>query len=255
MDVGQTLTGAMPEDHFDEDVASGYDQSDEPEFDPAVISQTVDFLAALAGDGPALELAIGTGRLALPLAARGVAVSGIDLSEAMVRRLRAKEGGKAIPVAMGDIATTVVEGAGTFSLAYLVYNTIENLTTQAGQVAAFRNAARHLRPGGAFVIECVIPDLRRLAEGTTAVVFAMGERHWGIDEYDVANQGLVSHHFNVVDGRVEYGAWPFRYVWPAELDLMAELAGLRLAERWAGWNRAPFTSDSRGHVSVWRKPG
>ena len=244
----------MLEDHFGEDVASRYDQSDEPEFDPAVIAQTVEFLAALAGEGPALELAIGTGRIALPLAARGVAVHGIDLSRAMVKRLRAKSGGKAIAVAIGDISSTEVDGAGSFSLAYLLYNTIENLTTQAAQVAAFRNAARHLRAGGSFVIECTIPDLRRLPEGATAVVFAMGERHWGIDEYDVARQGLVSHHFNVVDGKVEYGAWPFRYVWPAELDLMAELAGLRLHERWAGWDHEPFTNDSRKHVSVWRKP-
>jgi len=242
--------------HFGEDVASHYDESDEPEFDPAVIEATVDFLADLAGEGPALELAIGTGRIALPLAARGIEVHGIDLSAAMVGRLRAKPGGRDIPVAIGDFSTTALDGlVGRCSLVYLVYNTIENLTTQAAQVEAFRNAARHLRPGGAFVIECTVPDLRRLPEGATAVVFAIGERHWGIDEYDVANQGLVSHHFNVVDGRVEYGAWPFRYVWPAELDLMAQLAGLRLRDRWAGWGREPFTSESRKHVSVWELPG
>jgi SAM-dependent methyltransferase len=238
--------------HFGEDVASQYDDSTEPEFDPRVIAATVDFLVGLAGDGRALELAIGTGRIALPLAARGVPVAGIDLSRPMVARLRAKPGAEAIEVAIGDYSTTLVEGE--FSLVYLLYNTIENLTTQAAQVAAFRNAARHLRQGGCFVIECVIPDLRRLPEGATAVVFDIGERHWGIDEYDVANQGLISHHFTVVDGRVEYGAWPFRYVWPAELDLMAEMAGLRLRERWSGWSREPFTSDSRRHVSVWEKP-
>jgi SAM-dependent methyltransferase len=243
----------MPEDHFGEDVASRYDESDEPEFDPAVIAQTVDFLAGFATNGRALEFAIGTGRIALPLAERGVDVHGIDLSTAMVARLRAKPGGARLPVHIGDFSTTVVDGE--FSLVYLVYNTIENVTTQAGQVAAFRNAARHLAPGGAFVIECLMPELRRLPEGATAVVFDIGERHWGIDEYDVANQGLVSHHFNVVDGNVEYGAWPFRYVWPAELDLMAELAGLRLRERWGGWKREPFTSDSRKHISVWEKPG
>jgi len=242
----------MPEDHFGEDVASQYDDSDEPEFDPAVIAQTVDFLAGLAADGPALEFAIGTGRIALPLAQRGVEVHGIDLSTAMVARLRAKPDGAGLPVAIGDFSTTRVDGE--FSLVYLLYNTIENVTTQAGQVAAFRNAARHLRPGGVFVIECLMPDLRRLPEGATAVVFDIGERHWGIDEYDVANQGLISHHFNVVDGKVEYGAWPFRYVWPAELDLMAELAGLRLRERWGGWQREPYTSDSRKHISVWEKP-
>ena len=240
-------------DHFGEDVARQYDDSAEPEFDPAVIATTVDFLAGLAGDGRVLEFAIGTGRIALPLAARGVSVAGIDLSSAMVARLRAKPGGQSIPVEIGDVSTTVIDGE--FSLVYLVYNTIENLTTQAGQVAAFRNAARHLRPGGVFVIECLMPELRRLPEGATAVVFDIGERHWGIDEYDVANQGLVSHHFNVVDGRVEYGAWPFRYVWPAELDLMAELAGLRLRERWGGWAREPFASESRKHISVWEKPG
>jgi SAM-dependent methyltransferase len=240
------------EEHFGEDVARFYDESDEPEFDPAVIAATVDLLAGLAADGPALELAIGTGRIALPLAARGVEVHGIDLSTAMVRRLRAKPGGDRIPVAIGDFTSTRVDGA--FSLVYLVYNTIENVTTQAGQVEAFRNAARHLAPGGVFLIECNIPDLRRLAEGTTAVVFALGDRHWGIDEYDVANQGLVSHHFEVRGDRVEYGAWPFRYDWPAELDLMAELAGLRLRARWSGWGREPFTSDSRKHISVWERP-
>jgi SAM-dependent methyltransferase len=239
-------------EHFGEDVARFYDDSDEPEFDPAVIAATVDRLVALAGDGPALELAIGTGRIALPLAQRGVEVAGIDLSEAMVRRLRAKPGGDRIAVTIGDFTTTRVDGS--FSLVYLVYNTISNVTTQAGQVEAFRNAARHLAAGGAFLIECGIPDLRRLPEGSTSVVFALGERHWGIDEYDVANQGLISHHFDARDRRVEYGAWPFRYVWPAELDLMAELAGLRLRERWSGWDREPYTSDSRKHVSVWEKP-
>ena len=242
----------MPQDHFGEDVASQYDDSDEPEFDPAMIARTVDFLAGLATNGRALEFAIGTGRIALPLAERGIEVHGVDLSSAMVARLRAKPGGQSVPVVIGDFSTTTVPGV--FSLIYLVYNTIENVTTQAGQVAAFRNAARHLVPGGVFVIECLMPELRRLPEGATAVVFDIGQRHWGIDEYDVANQGLISHHFNVVDGRVEYGAWPFRYVWPAELDLMAELAGLRLRERWGGWNREPFTSDSRKHVSVWEKP-
>jgi SAM-dependent methyltransferase len=242
----------VPEDQFGEDVASQYDDSDEPEFDPEVIASTVDFLAPLATNGRALEFAIGTGRIALPLAERGIDVRGIDLSPAMVARLRAKRGGTAIPVAIGDFSTIRVDG--DVSLIYLLYNTIENVTTQDGQVAAFRNAAHHLAPGGVFVIECVIPDLRRLPEGATAVVFDIGERHWGIDEYDVANQGLISHHFTVVEGRVEYGAWPFRYVWPAELDLMAELAGLRLLERWSGWKREPFTSESRKHVSVWDKP-
>lgn len=241
------------EEHFGEDVASVYDESDEPEFGVEEIAATVDLLAELAGTGAALEFAIGTGRVALPLAERGVEVRGIDLSPAMVRRLRAKPGAERIPVTIGDFTTTRLQG-GPCSLVYLVYNTIENVTTQAGQVEAFRNAARHLAPGGVFLIECAIPDLRRLAEGTTGVVFALGDRHWGIDEYDVANQGLISHHFEVRGDRVEYGAWPFRYVWPAELDLMAEIAGMRLRDRWSGWRREPFTSDSRKHISVWEKP-
>jgi SAM-dependent methyltransferase len=186
----------------------------------------------------------------LVFAERGLRVHGIDISPTVLDQLHAK--GSSVTTTRGDYTTTAVEGA--FSLVYLVYNTIENVTTQAGQVEAFRNAARHLAPGGVFLIECNIPDLRRLAEGTTAVVFALGDRHWGIDEYDVANQGLVSHHFEVRGDRVEYGAWPFRYVWPAELDLMAELAGLRLRARWSGWGREPFTSDSRKHISVWERP-
>ena len=206
----------------------------------------------LAGDGHALELGIGTGRIAVPLAARGVEVHGIDLSRAMVERLRAKPGGEGIPVTIGDFATAKADG--TFRLAYLVYNTIMNLTTQAAQVACFRNVAAHLEPGGCFVIEVMVPDLRRLPPGERFVVFDGSETHWGIDEYDVANQGLISHHFEVRGGDVEKSSVPFRYVWPAELDLMAELAGMRFRERWAGWGREPFTSESRQHVSVWEKP-
>ena len=166
--------------------------------------------------------------------------------------MRAKPGGDAIPVAFGDMATTTVEG--TFAVVYLVFNTIMNLTTQAAQVACFRNAASHLEPGGRFVIEVLIPDLRRLPPGERHVVFAASPTHWGIDEYDVVNQGLVSHHFTVADGGIELDSMPFRYVWPAELDLMAELAGMRLRDRWAGWDGEPFTSESRSHVSVWEKP-
>jgi SAM-dependent methyltransferase len=221
-------------------------------FDPAVVGPTVDFLADLAGSGRALELGIGTGRIALPLAERGVPVHGIELSRAMAARLRAKPGGEGIGVTIGDFSTTAVDG--TFSLAYLVFNTIGNLTTQAAQVACFRNAAVHLEPGGCFVIEVGIPELQRLPPGETMRVFDAGQRHWGVDEYDVACQGLTSHHFELVDGRFERHSLPFRYVWPAELDLMAELAGMRLRERWSGWKREPFTSDSRKHVSVWEKP-
>ena len=239
--------------YFDEPVAVRYDDSTGDEFDPATIARTVDVLAGLAGDGLALELGIGTGRIALPLAARGVPVRGIDLSSAMVERLRAKPGADAIEVAIGDFATTTV--GGSFSLVYLVFNTIMNLTTQAGQVACFRNAAAHLAAGGCFLIEVGVPDLQRLPPGEIFQVFDASGRHWGIDEYDVANQGLVSHHLDLLDdGTTDRVSMPFRYVWPAELDLMAELAGLRLRDRWEDWTRAPFTSESRAHVSVWEKP-
>jgi SAM-dependent methyltransferase len=238
--------------YFGEPVAAMYDETSDKMFDPAVVDPTVDFLAELAGDGRALELGIGTGRIALPLGARGVEVHGIELSRAMAARLRAKPGGEGIRVTIGDVATAKVDG--TFRLAYLVFNTIMNLTTQAAQVACFRNVAAHLEPGGRFVIEVGVPDLQRLPPGERFVVFDGSETHWGIDEYDVVNQGLISHHFQVIDGRVEKSSAPFRYVWPAELDLMAELAGMRLRERWAGWKREPFTSNSRQHVSVWEKP-
>ena len=243
----------MHEDgYFDEPVAARYDESSADMFDPEVVDPVVDFLAELAGSGRALELGIGTGRIALPLAQRGVAVHGIELSKAMAARLRAKPGGEAIGVTIGDFATTNVDG--TFSLAYLVFNTIGNLTTQEAQVACFQNVATHLEPGGRFVIEVGIPELRRLPPGETMRVFDASPTHWGIDEYDVANQGLISHHFELVDGHFELHSLPFRYTWPAELDLMAQLGGMRLRERWSGWKREPFTSESRKHVSVWEKP-
>jgi len=238
--------------YFDERVAANYDQSSAPMFAPEVLDPTVDFLAALAGDGRALELGIGSGRVALPLAARGVPVHGIELSRAMAQRLREKPGAEGIEVTIGDFATAKSEGA--FRLAYLVFNTISNLTTQDDQVACFRNAASHLEPGGVFVIELFVPALRQLPLGERGVVFRLDEDRWGIDEYDVANQGLVSHHFLEVDGALEHRSAPFRYIWPAELDLMAQLAGLRLRERWANWNREPFTSESRSHISVYEKP-
>jgi SAM-dependent methyltransferase len=240
--------------YFDERVAAGYDQSAENSgmFEPAVVEPVVDLLAELAGGGRALELGIGTGRIALPLAQRGVPVHGIELSRAMASRLSAKPGGKDIGVTIGDFAATTVDG--TFSVAYLVFNTIMNLTTQAEQVACFRNVAAHLEPGGCFVIEVGVPDLQRLPPGETVRPFHVSETRWGFDEYDVANQGLISHHFEIVDGRAERNSIPFRYAWPAELDLMAELAGMRLRDRWTGWKREAFTSDSRTHVSVWEKP-
>jgi SAM-dependent methyltransferase len=238
--------------YFDERVAARYDESDPEMFAPQVVEPVVDFLAAIAGNGPVLELGIGTGRIALPLARRGVQVHGIELSRAMVARLREKPGGEDIEVTIGDFSTTTVEGS--FSLAYLVFNTIMNLTSQAAQVACFRNVAAHLEPGAAFVIEVGVPALRRLPAGESFHVFHGGDDSWGIDEYDVASQGLTSHHIGVVDGRLESTSIPFRYVWPSELDLMAQLAGMTLRERWSGWKREPFTNDSRQHVSVWEKP-
>ena len=238
--------------YFGERVAARYDESSAEMFDSAVVNPVIDFLVEIAGSGRALELGIGTGRIALPLARRGVPVHGIELSKAMVARLRAKPGGEDIGVTIGDFATTTVEG--TFSLAYLVFNTIVNLTTQAGQVACFRNVAAHLEPGGCFVVEVGVPGLQRLPPGETIHAFHVSETRWGFDEYDVATQGLISHHFELLNGRVERSSIPFRYAWPSELDLMAQLAGMRLRERWGGWNREPFTSDSRKHVSVWEKP-
>jgi SAM-dependent methyltransferase len=237
--------------YFGERVAARYDESSAEMFDPAVVEPAIDLLAELAGSGRALELGIGTGRLALPLAKRGVPVHGIELSKAMAARLRGKPGGEDIEVTIGDFATTTVDGV--FSLAYLVYNTIMNLTTQAAQVACFRNVAAHLEPGGCFVIEVEVPDLQRLPPGEKGRVFHVSETRWGIDEYDVANQGLTSHHFAIVDGRLERMSIPFRYAWPHEYDLMAELAGMRPRERWSGWKREPFGSESRKHVSVWEK--
>jgi SAM-dependent methyltransferase len=238
--------------YFDEPVAATYDETSEDRFAPEVVGGAVDLLAELAGDGRALEFAIGTGRIALPLSQRGVRVSGIELSEAMAARLRGKPGGDAIDVTIGDMASTRVDGV--FRVVYLVYNTIMNLTTQSAQVACFRNAAAHLEPGGCFVIEVMVPELRRLPPGETYHVFHGDETHWGIDEYDVVHQGLISHHLEDVDGRLERFSMPARYVWPAELDLMAELAGMTLRDRWSDWTREPFTAESYQHVSVWEKP-
>jgi SAM-dependent methyltransferase len=241
-----------PDGHFGERVAATYDESAAEMFEPGAVDAAADFLAGLAGGDRALELGIGTGRIALPLARRGVPVHGIDLSRAMVARLRAKPGGDAIGVTIGDFATTRVDA--TFSVAYLVFNTIMNLTTQAAQVACFRNVAAHLEPGGCFVIEVHVPELRRLPPGQNVVPFHVSPTRWAFDVYDVATQAMSSNYVEVADGRGEYTSIPFRYVWPAELDLMAQLAGLRLRERWGGWTREPFTSESRQHVSVWESP-
>jgi SAM-dependent methyltransferase len=234
--------------YFGEEIAARYDDDEGPMFSAEVIDPTVDFLVDLAGAGPALELGIGTGRIAIPLARRGVRVHGIDLSEEMVARLREKPGAEKIVTTIGDFATTRL--GEKFRLVYLVFNTIMNLTTQDAQVACFENAAWHLEPGGSFVIEVGVPDLRRLPPGEIYVPFDVSEKHVGIDEYDVASQGLVSHHYT---DRLSSG--PFRYVWPGELDLMARIAGLKLRERWEDWDRSPFTSESRRHVSVWERAG
>jgi SAM-dependent methyltransferase len=241
----------MPVDYFGEEVASRYDEPGGAEFEPAVIAPTVDFLAGLAGRGPVLELGIGTGRIALPLAARGVAVHGIDLSSAMVARMRVKNGGDGIPVTIGDFATTRV--GQTFALAYLVFNTINNLTTQDEQVACFENVASQLEPGGRFVVEVGVPDLQRLPPGEKYRPFDVSRTHLGFDEYDVVGQGLISHRYSFRDDGVDVRSIPFRYVWPSELDLMARLAGMTLRERWSGWDREPFTSESRRHISVWER--
>ena len=238
--------------YFDERVAARYDESAAEMFDLAVVEPVIDLLVELAGSGRALELGIGTGRIALPLVQRGVPVHGIELSKAMAAKLRAKPGGEDIGVTIGDFATTTVDG--TFSVAYLVFNTIMNLTTQEAQVACFRNVAAHLEPGGCFVIEVGVPGLQSLPPGETFHVFHVSETRWGFDEFDVARQGLISHHFETVDGKIERFSVPFRYAWPAEYDLMAQLAGMTPRERWSGWTREPFTSDSRKHVSVWEKP-
>ncbi len=241
----------MSKNYFDERIAKSYEAKWPALFEPAMVDPVVAFLADLAGTGAALELGIGTGRIAIPLSRRGVRVHGIDLSPDMIAGLRAKPGTNGIAVTVGDFATTRV--GGTYTLAYLVRNTIMNLTTQDGQVACFQNVAAHLQPGGCFVIEVGVPALQRLPPGETVRAFTVTPTHLGFDEYDVAAQGLVSHHYWVVDGQLEPRSVPFRYVWPSELDLMARLAGMTLRERWSDWTRAPFTSDSEQHVSVWEK--
>ena len=237
---------------FGERVAARYDADSGVMFDPAVVDPAVDTLAALAGDGAALEFAIGTGRIALPLAARGIRVAGIDSSEAMLARLREKPGGDAIMAVLGDMAATRVDG--DFSLVYLVFNTIFNLTTQDAQVACFQNAADHLRPGGRFVIETGVPALQKLPVGQTIVPFRADVGGLGFDVYDVVTQRFSSEHVTFVGGGVETGRVEFRYAWPAELDLMARLGGMALEDRWSDWGREPFTAVSEKHVSMWRKP-
>ena len=243
----------MVKDYFDERIAKSYEDRWPEVVDPAVVDPIVDFLAQLAGRGPALELAIGTGRIALPLSRRGIPVQGIELSAAMADEMRKKPGAEKILVTKGDMAVTKVDK--TFQLVYLIANSIANLTTQDAQVSCFENAADHLEPGGCFVIELYIPALRKLPPGQTVVPFTLTPTHLGFEEYDVASQIAYSHHYWHLDGQWDTLSVPFRYVWPSELDLMARIAGLTLHERWANWSRDPFTSESTRHVSVWEKAG
>jgi len=239
--------------YFDERVAQRYDTDFADMFEPAVVDPAVGFLADLADGGDALELGIGTGRIAVPLSRRGVRVHGVDLSPAMIERLRAKPGTDDIAVTIGDFTSVYV--GGSFRLAYLVFNTIMSLTTQDGQVACFQNAAAHLAPGGHLVIEVMLPELRKLPPGQQVVPFHVSETGWGYDVYDIATQAITAHHITLTGDRADHTAFPGRYVWPAELDLMARLAGMTLRERWSTWKREPFTSDSTAHISVWQKVG
>ena len=242
----------MAEEFFGEHVAATYDESSAAMFDPAVVAPVVDVLAGFAGDAGAVEFAIGTGRIAVPLAERGVRVAGMDDSEAMLARLRAKPGAAGIEAVLGDMTTTRIDGE--FGVAYLVFNTIGNLTTQDAQVACFENAAAHLGSGGRFVIEVGVPALQLLPMGQKIVPFHAGPTWLGFDVYDVVTQNFSSQHYVFEDGRVETGHVDFRYAWPAEFDLMARIAGMRLEHRWAGWEREPFTATSPSHVSVYVKP-
>lgn len=250
---------------FPESIAADYDAPGEAS-SAEVVTPAVDLLAELAAGGPVCEFAVGTGRIAAPLAARGVPVSGIELSRAMADRVVDKPGGNQVEVTIGDMASTRVPGK--FSLVFLVFNTISNVTSQDGQVAVFANAAAHLRPGGLFLIEVGIPDLRRLPPGQDTVPFSVrpdgtrgseargagGSGYVGFDQYDVVTQEFTSNHVTVsADGRGRFRRIPFRYAWPAEMDLMARLAGMELRHRWSGWDRAPLTADSTTHVSVWQK--
>jgi SAM-dependent methyltransferase len=238
---------------WDVDAAQRYDTPGTGMFAPEVLGPTVDRLVDLAGGGRALEFAIGTGRVAVPLAERGVSVSGIELSGPMIEELRAKVDQQTIPVVVGDMATA--RAPGEYTLVYLVFNTISNLLTQAEQVACFRNAARHLTPGGRFVIELWVPELRKLPPGQQAVVWHCESGYVGLDMYDVLRQQVVSHHFRFGDGKqAQLFRSPHRYIWPAELDLMAQLAGFELQSRHADWSGAEFTADSRSHVSVYCIP-
>ena len=243
---------AQPDQHLRPEVAAVYDEGHADRFTTEAVEPAVDVLADLAGTGPVVEFAVGTGRIALPLSARGLKVHGIDFSEPMLAELRKKPGAEQLAITDGDMTSAQVCADAT--LVYLVFNTIGNLRTQAGQVACFRNAAAHLAPGGRFVVEVVTPQVHRLTPGESVRPFDVSEHHLGFDEYiDRVNQILVSHHYYIDGDRVRTLSGAFRYVWPSELDLMAQLAGMELEYRWADWDRSEFTADSPSHVSVWRK--
>jgi SAM-dependent methyltransferase len=242
----------MPENRFTGAIAAEYETRWPEIFAPEVVEPAVAFLAEQARGGRALELGVGTGRLALPLSRRGLRIHGIDISEDVLAQLRAQPGSDAVTVTAGDFATVRVDG--TFRLAYLVRNTIMNLTSQDEQVACFHNVARHLEPGGRFVMEVMVPQLRRLPPGETVRAFTVTPTHLGFEEYEFADQRSWSHHYWMIDGRLETFSAPFRYVWPSELDLMARLAGLVRRERWSDWHRSSFTGESESHISIWEKP-
>jgi SAM-dependent methyltransferase len=239
------------ENHFDEWIADRYEHLWPQVVHPDAVEPAVEFLADLAGDGRALEFGVGTGRLALPLSRRGVRVHGIDLSPAMVRRLREQPGSEVIETTIGDFATAQIPEL--FRIVYLAANTIMNLTTQDAQIRAFSNAAAHLEPRGWFVIEVLVPPWQHLPPGANFLVFDKTATHLGVDEIDVATQNSRSHHFWFIDGETKRFSPPFRYVWPSELDLMARIAGMTLCQRWSDWKREPFTSHSHSHISVWQK--
>ena len=243
---------SQPDAHLNPVVAADYDRGLPASRRGESITSTVGVLAELAGDGVAVEFAVGTGRIALPLAEAGTKVLGIDFSEAMLAELGKKAGSQAVPVTLGDMTKTRL--CSDARLVYLVYNTIGNLRTQEMQIECFRNAAAHLAPGGRFVIENGVPRLHHLPAGETIVPFDVSPEHLGFDEYvDQVNQISISHHYFIRGDRVRTSSPSFRYVWPSELDLMAQMAGMTLESRWADWNRNEFVGDSPSHVSVWRK--
>ena len=241
----------MPENIFTGPIATCYDELDQYMFTDSVLTPVIDFLEDLADGGRTLEFAIGTGRVAIPLHARGIDVHGIELSTDMVRELYTKISEKAIPTYIGDMAS--VKASGKFKLVYLVYNTITNLITQEEQINCFCNAANHLEEGGYFLIEVSIPAVQKLPMGETLHTFEASSKHIGIDEYDLLNQTVTSHHYRINQHRVDMFDSTHRYAWPSEYDLMARIAGMKLSQRWSTWKRDAFTSESMSHISVWQK--